>query len=402
MADSRRPMTRIGYVLKVFPRLSQTFILRELLAHQRAGARVDVFSLRAPRDEPVHAEVAQLGLPVIRLHETTLDSARAAWCSADGDGTALDAWLETNRNHDLRTLVLALGLASEVRLRRVEHLHAHFAKLPARVARLTSGLTGVGFSFTAHARDIFHESVDPDDLARNLHCADSVVTVSEFNRRHLASIEPVTPIYTVQNGLGLDGLSYRDPHDRAPRLIAVGRLVEKKGFADLVEAAGLLRDRGVDFDAELIGDGPLEESLRQQIEQRGLGDRLRLVGPRPQAEVIRAVQESACLVAPCVVAADGDRDGLPTVLVEALALGTPAVSTPVTGIPELIRNEETGLLVPEHSPDALADALERLLTDADLRRRLARAGRELIECEYDVRKTSDRLRTIFETARESG
>jgi glycosyltransferase involved in cell wall biosynthesis len=181
-------------------------------------------------------------------------------------------------------------------------------------------------------------------------------------------------------------------------VVAVGRLVEKKGFAVLVEAASLLAARGVAFQVDLIGEGEQEQSLREQIHALHLESRVRMLGPRPQAETVCAIAEAAAFAAPCVVSGDGDRDGLPTVLLEAMALGTPCVSTGVTGIPEVVRPGETGLLVPQHDPKALADALERLLADASLRIALATRARCRIEQDFDARENGARLRRLIADA----
>src|SRR5437773_1032669 len=189
--------------------------------------------------------------------------------------------------------------------------------------------------------------------------------------------------------------------ERAPSIVAVGRLVEKKGFADLVEACALLQGRGAAFQCDIVGTGPLEPALAALILERQLQDHVRLVGPRPRSEVVALMRGAAVFAAPCVVGADGDRDGLPTVLVEAMALGTPCVSTDVTGIPELLA-DDCGIIVPQHDPANLAAALERLLSDSALRVRLATRARQRVESDFDIRCTAARLRTIFsEVARPS-
>jgi glycosyltransferase involved in cell wall biosynthesis len=180
--------------------------------------------------------------------------------------------------------------------------------------------------------------------------------------------------------------------------VAVGRLVEKKGFADLIEACSLLRDRGVEVRCRIVGIGEQEPELRAAIEHLGLGNRVELPGPRPQGDLIKAVGRAAVFAAPCVVGGDGNRDGLPTVLLEAMALGTPCVSTDVTGIPEVLRDGETGLMVPQRDPAALADAIERLLADPELRVRLAGRARRLVEAEFDVRRNAALLRETFKAA----
>ena len=178
--------------------------------------------------------------------------------------------------------------------------------------------------------------------------------------------------------------------------------MEKKGFNVLVTACAELNKRGVDFECDIAGTGEHEAALREQITTLNLGQRVRLLGPLPQREIISLVQGSAALAAPCVVGADGNRDGLPTVLLEAMALGTPCVSTDVTGIPEVVRHEQTGLLVPQQDAAALADALQRLLQNAALRVQLATAARQLIEAEFDITRNTARQRHIFDACVAGG
>jgi glycosyltransferase involved in cell wall biosynthesis len=209
-------------------------------------------------------------------------------------------------------------------------------------------------------------------------------------------------VQRIYNGLNLDRFSYKPPQDRPARIVAVGRLIEKKGFADLVEACAILASKGRPCSCRIIGAGELKAKLQARIDRLGLQDRVELTGPRPQNEVIVEMQNAAVLAAPCIVAGDGDRDGLPTVFAEAMALGTPCVSTDVTGIPEVVRDGETGLLVPQNDPAGLAAAIERLLADSALRVQLATRARRLIEAEFDIHRNAARLRAIFQTASRGG
>jgi glycosyltransferase involved in cell wall biosynthesis len=205
----------------------------------------------------------------------------------------------------------------------------------------------------------------------------------------------VTRIY---NGLDLARFAHAAPDRGATEVLAVGRLIEKKGFHILIEAIRLLREAGRGVACRIVGDGDEAGPLAAQIAANGLGDLVRLDGPKPQAEVMRAMRAAAVLACPCIVGRDGNRDGLPTVLLEAMALGTPCVATDVTGIPELVRDGETGLCVPEGDPVALAGALARMLDDPALRLRLSRAGRALIEQEFDIQLNAARLRAVFAQA----
>jgi glycosyltransferase involved in cell wall biosynthesis len=288
---------------------------------------------------------------------------------------------------------LALRSASDG----LTHFHAHFATDAAAVARLASRITEIPYTVTAHAKDIFHESVDRDVLFDRLGDARHVVTVSNYNVGFLDAafgnrLNNVTRIY---NGMDLEQFTYLDPEERPPTILGVGRLVEKKGFDYLIEAAGLLKSQGIRFDCRILGHGELHDQLQTLIDKTGVGDVVRLEGPRPSADVIKALNGASVLAAPCVVGSDGNRDGLPTVLLEAMAVGTPCVSTDVTGIPEVIIDGSTGLQVPQHDAEALARALTLLVHDGSLRSRLAREARGLIEREFDIRKNTSRIRELF-------
>ncbi|OLC07093.1 MAG: colanic acid biosynthesis glycosyltransferase WcaL [Gemmatimonadetes bacterium 13_1_40CM_70_11] len=394
--------TRVGYVVKRYPRYSETFIVGEIAAHEAAGLEVEIFSLFPPNDSHFQDAIARVRAPVHYLPSQGV-KAVDLWGSLEDAAAVLPGFwgeLEAARGEDALLVHQAAALACEVQRRAIRHLHAHFASAAATVTRLASRFARVPYTFTAHAKDIFHESVRPDDLRRKLGDAAATITVSDYNRDYLTLTYGPTAarVDRVYNGVDLEQFPYESPERRPPRIASVGRLVEKKGLADLVEACDMLRHRVRAFHCEIIGTGPLELALRALIQRRGLEEHVRLLGPRPRSEVIELIRSAAVLAAPCVIGSDGDRDGLPTVLVEAMALGTPCVSTDVTGIPELLQSGESGLVVPQHDLRALAAALERLLTDPGLRVRLAARARRRVEAEFDVRRTAARLRAIFHQA----
>jgi colanic acid/amylovoran biosynthesis glycosyltransferase len=393
------PANRVGYVLKRYPRFSETFVVNEILAHEAAGLGIEIFSLRPPDDTHFQDGISRVRAPVTYLPVYGL-KAEALWSAVQEAAEVLPGvWsaLEAARGEDVRDVYQALLLARIVRLRGISHLHAHFASVATTVTRLAARFAEVPYTFTAHAKDIFHESVQPDDLRRKLEDASAVVTVSDYNEAHLraefgAAAGRVQRIY---NGLDTSRFPFTIPRRRRTVIVGVGRLVEKKGFDDLVSACAILASRGVDFECRIIGTGDMESALRAQIESLGLGSRVRLLGPQPQSEVIAEVGSAALFAAPCVLGSDGNRDGLPTVLLEAMALGTPCVSTDVTGIPEALHDGETGLMVTQHDPEALAGAMERLLGDPELRVRLAIRARQLIEAEFSVHRNAARVRALF-------
>lgn len=382
---------RVGYVTKMFPRFSETFVLTELLQLERLGYEVEIFSLRPPADGRFHAKLADLRAPVTYLTSSGIRAADlwsefAATDELDELGE-LGPHLDELLRLDYRSALQAVQLARHCRRLGLTHLHAHFASAGTTVARVAARIAGISYGFTAHAKDIYCE-VDQDDLRRKLRDAVDVVTVSDFNRDYLTSEfgADADRVRRVYNGLDLDAFEFSDPSERSATIAAVGRLVEKKGFDVLLDALALLLADGHQVDLVLIGSGVLEGALRAQAERLGLADRVTMLGGLPQHRVAEVVANAAVFAAPCVVGEDGNRDGLPTVLLEAMALGTPCVATPVTGIPEIIEHEVTGLLVPERDPRALADALNRLLDDPVLRSGLAKAARDLVETEFDARR----------------
>jgi len=387
---------RIGYVLKVYPRYSETFILNELLAHERAGAELEIFSLRPPGDGRFHEAVGQVRAAVTYvprpgtgpdglwpLMQSVIRELPGGWAS-----------LAQPAGADSRDVFQGLWLALEARRRGITHLHAHFANAAGRVARLAARMAGLTYSVTAHAKDIFHEEVDPASLRAVLEDAATAITVSRFNVGHLRALAPAARVELVHNGLELDRYPFVPPAERPPRVLAVGRLVEKKGFGDLIEACAMLAADGRAIPCDIIGAGDERAALEARIAEHNLQGHVRLLGQRTQEEVRDAMTRAAVLAVPCVVGRDGNRDGLPTVLLEAMAVGTTCVSTPVTGIPEVLEHEKTGLLVGERDPVGLAAALARLVDDPALRVRTAEAARARIEADFDVDASAARLRGL--------
>lgn len=390
---------RVGYVVKRYPRYSETFIVNEILAHEAAGLDVEIFSLLPPVDTHFQDTLARVRAPVTYLDGDGMRDTKLWAELVQVSQVCPNLWssLAAARNDVAREVLHAARLARLVRERAITHLHAHFATGPTTVARLASRFAEVPYTFTAHAKDIFHESVNEDDVRRKLNDAAGVVTVSDFNVAHFEQHfgEVARRVRRIYNGLDLERFPYHEPARRPRHVVAVGRLVEKKGFDVLVDACAVLARRGCQFSCDIVGAGEQEAALRQQIGNAQLENHVRLVGPRPQQELVLRMRDASVMAAPSVVGADGNADGLPTVLLEAMAMGTPCVSTNVTGIPEVVRHGRTGLIVPQRDAAALADAIERLLDDADLRVQLASEGRSLIETEFDIQRNAARQRALF-------
>ena len=391
---------KIAYVLKVYPRFSQTFVMNEILAHEAAGVNMEIISMRLSDDVRFHESLARVRSKVIQIPKP---SGKAAGLLDQLHRTAErfpSVWEVVADNPKVipSDLQQALALACLVQERGIGHMHAHFGTIATTTSRLAAKIAGISYSFTAHAKDIYHESVDPEVLNSKLADAAGVITVSDYNIRYLRDTYGAAAdrVIHIDNGLPLDEFPFREPTNRPPLIFAVGRLVEKKGFTDLISACGLLRDRGQSFQCEIAGGGELERELQAQILELALQDHVTMLGPQPQGVIRQKLHHAAVLAAPCVVAANNDRDGLPTILLEAMAMGAPCVSTDVTGIPEVLKHEQTGLAVPQHDPAGLATACERLLQDTDLAVRIARNARQQIEERFDIVKNAGRIRHLIE------
>ena len=405
---------RVGYVVKRYPRYSETFVVNEILAHEKAGLNIDIFALRPPCDTHFQNCISQVraGVTYIRkpIQGRDSDSLNSLSPTADSyfwaelqelSKLVPDFWskLSMAQGEAASTVYQAAWLAREVKLRGITHLHAHFGSVATSVTRLSSHFADVPYTFTTHAKDIFHESVDIDDMRQKFRDASTVVTVSNYNQQYLQQTygKVADKVQRIYNGLDLSQLHYQSPQDRPHKILSVGRLVEKKGTSVLIDACSLLKHWGCDFHCQIVGTGNLETELKQQIEILKLHDCVEIIGPRPQNEVFKLIQESAIFAAPYIIGKDGNRDGLPTVLLEAMALGTPCIGTDVTGIPEMIKHEETGLIIPQHDSEALAMALRTLLTSENMRIELAENARKLMETEFNIEQNAATLRKLFES-----
>jgi len=395
---------RVAYVLKRYPRYSETFIVSEILAHERAGLSVEIFALRPPIDTHFQDAISRVKASVTYLPCSGI-KAVDFWTGFEETSEVLPNFfplLEGALGEQPIDVFQAAVLAREIVLRGITHVHAHFATSATSVARLAARFAGIPYTFTAHAKDIFHESVSQKDLFRKLVEAKAIITISDFNLRFLKETYGIAAarVERIYNGLELDQLRYKSPASRRPQIVSVGRLVEKKGFNVLLGACAMLKARKVDFSCTIVGTGSLEAELRSQIGELNLNSTVQLLGPRPQREVFEFVQNASVFAAPCLVAADGNRDGLPTVLLEAMALGTPCVSTDVCGIPEIVIDGKTGLTVRQHEECDLASALERLLLSPSFREELATNARLLIEKDFDVEINAARQRELFLRSKE--
>jgi glycosyltransferase involved in cell wall biosynthesis len=408
---------RVGYVLKRFPRLSETFILNEILELERQGVEVSVFSLLRPPAEARHKLLDKL-----RANVTYLPGRKAlkgwefyqAFADKPDEASAPLVCLESmglpgaplfpgKAPKDIwRLLFQASVLQYHVEALGLQHLHAHFGSDATTVALLAGQLAATPFSYTAHARDIYHTYVDllSDNAMRRLKMEQAafVATVSDYNKCYLDRLvlPAVRPrIHRLYNGIDLSLFRPREEEREEALFVGVGRLVEKKGFSGLVEACRRLKAEGRSFRCVIVGEGPERESLEAAIEAAHLGDSLELAGAKPQEDLLGIIARATAVVLPCVVTPSGDRDGLPTVLLEALALGIPCVTTRVSGNPEIVDEGETGFIVDPGEAPELAAAMARFLDDPDLSRSMAGACRRKAERDFDLKANVAKLKTLF-------
>jgi len=407
----------LGMILKGFPRISETFISNEILLLERRGFDIRLLSMRQPRETFSHRSVKSIRAQVDYLPETILghlgtllkhnllQAARKPRVYGAAFKTALRRFSRTRRSATFKHLLQAGYVVNRLLPERpVAHLHAHFAHSPTSVAMFTARLAGLPFSFTAHAKDIY--TSDPRQLAEKIDSAKFVVTCTEYNRRYLRRLAPAsrTPIYRVYHGIDLRLFNGRSEPKTAPappyEILTVSRLTPKKGLPTVINALRRLKAAGIPFRYTLIGDGDQRREILALIENAGLAEAVRWLGTRPHDTVVDAFARADLSVLGCEVAANGDRDGIPNVIPESMAMGVPVVATSVSAIPEIVRDGTTGLLVPPKAPEKMAAAIRRLLTDADLRGRVITNGRRMAAENFDNRKLIGLLAEIFR--RETG
>ncbi|HEX6287606.1 MAG TPA: glycosyltransferase [Herpetosiphonaceae bacterium] len=386
-----------------FPTISETFILYEILELERLGLHVEVFPLIQEHDHVQHPEARAV---IERVHYSpflSVDVLRAQWHWLRRRPAAyLRAWKAALRGNLgswsflLRALVVvpqAALFARQMQDLGVEHIHAHWATHPALAAYVIRRLTGIPYSITAHAHDIYEEQAMLEEKLRQ---ASFVVTISDYNRRFLQELygpEIADKIAVIR--CGVDPAVFQPapakPDQRPFTIICVASLRDYKGHPYLIEACAQLKAQGIQFRCLLVGEGQDRPQIAAQIARLGLSDWITLLGHQPRQRVSKLVADADVMVLPSVTTRTGKKEGIPVALMEALATEKPVIATAISGIPELIEDGRTGLLVPERDTPSLAQAIRRLYDDPELRRQLGAAGRAKVLQEFNLQQNTAAL-----------
>ncbi len=400
---------KVGYLAQVFPHLTMTFVYREVLALRAAGLAVPTFSTW----RPAPAELSEETKPLVKDTFYIFPLNWPQFVLSHGHylltrphrylGVLLFYLMREHKTlkNRLRTFLhfcQAVYLAREVERQQIDHLHVHFALNATTLAMVVARLTGKTFSFTAHANDIF---ANPILLPEKIKEARFIVAISEYNIRFMYNLVPSQEILDKMHLVhcGIDVQKFVPPTQRpsqdCPLILGVGRLVEKKGYPYLIKACKILVERGYNFRCLILGGGPQEARLKQMVQAYNLAETVSLEGIVFQERLKDYLDQAAVFVLPCIVGSDQDMDGIPNTLMEAMAMEIPTISTHISGIPELIEDGQTGLLVPPQDEVVLAEAIVRMLEDQELRQALGRAGRAKVAAEFEIAQNAHRLLCIF-------
>lgn len=386
---------KLGYLFERFPAFTQTFCARELAELYRQGTAPPVYSIRRPTGARP-ANIPLENIPIYYLPDT--NSLEFKIRTKLVSSRLKEIWSGSGDFRDKGRFREAAYLGQRLEKAKVSHVHVHFAGLASRTAWWLKRLFGITYSFTGHANDIFcpkpDQRVGLGELVRE---ASFVVVVSDFGANWLRRDFPDSAhkIHRVYNGLDLSVFKPAVPGAGPMRLLSIGRLIEKKGFIFLIEACRLLRSSGIPFVCQIVGEGPEHGRLDGLIREYDLSDLVQLTGPLPQTEIVEIFAQSSIFVFPAIHDSSGDSDNLPTVLIEAMASRLPIVATGVAGIPEIVQDNENGIIVPEKDPARLADAIQMMAFDGALLQRFGKASRQIAEEKFALSNTVGQLKRLF-------
>ena len=409
MAANNRPA--LGMILKGYPRISETFISNEILLLEQYGFPIHLFSMRRPRESFSHKSVNEiqaevdylpesllLPLPRFLYHNLQLAKKRPRIYTR-AFNTALRRFSRTRKIATIKHLFQAGYLVHRLLPHRhIVHLHAHFAHSPASVAMFASQLSGLPFSFTAHAKDIY--TSNQEQLTEKLLLARFVVTCTEYNRQYLMRLPSsgAVPIYRIYHGINIalfSGSAGKIEPTTPYRVLTVARLTRKKGLPTVFRALRILSDQGVPIQHTLIGDGEDRKHILSMIRKLKLEKVTKWLGTQPHHVVLDHYRQADLFVLGCEVAPNGDRDGIPNVVLESMAMGVPVVTTQISAIPEVIEHGKTGLLVPPGRPEEMAGAMKRLLTDIDLRKQVIITANHRVNQDFDNKSLIHNLAAVY-------
>ncbi len=400
----------IAYMMSRFPKITETFILTEMIAVEAEGIDVEVYPLLREDTSVIHAEAQPyvdrahfepfMSFGIFKANMAAILRQPLAYLSTFFGAV----WgVRSSRNFVIGTLGIfpkAVKMALDMQRDDVTHIHAHFANHPAMAAMIIHRLTGIPYSFTGHGSDLH---VDQTYLSEKLHRAAFAVTISRYNVDFMCEHAGEWARHKIKMiHCGIDTAMFQPApsQDTAQpfTILMVAALREVKGHSVLMAACEHLKEKGLDFRCHLIGDGELRKDIQTYIDARGLTGQVSLLGPQPRDVVATAMKEADVIVLPSIMGSRGDREGIPVVLMEAMATGKPVVSTQQSGIPELVEDGVSGFLCPAGDAEALAEALITLAEDAELRNTMGKAGRSYVEQHFNIRETSRQMAQVLKEA----
>ncbi len=390
----------ILYCLGEFPKLSESFVLNEIYELVRHGHKVAICSWRQPESDIVHEEFDKLDIPIEYVSTPT---ARDVTEVASTKLLHPRVLKETFYRAPLKNHAANLYRAKQV-IDFVEsldwgpdHVHSHFATLSKFAGKYAASYFDIPFTVTTHAVDIYREPVEEYTSAL-LRGTTRIVTISEYNRQYLQQeFDPDVPIDIVRAGIRPEKFS-PTAGTHPSRILTVSRMVEKKGLSYALDAVGIVSREIPNLEYHIVGSGELESNLVRKVEALGLEDTVSFLDNVSDQRLITELDEARCFLLPCVIASSGDRDGIPVVLMEAMAMKTPVVSTTVSGIPELVDHEQNGLLTEPRNEQATADAIMRLLDDASDWDAYAKQAREKVAQKFNIETEANKLEATFRAA----
>ena len=416
MKNISRPA--LGYILKGYPRISETFISNEILQLEQLGFRIVIFPMRQPRESFSHESVKRIKASVhylptylLRdLHRLLPPNILLALFSPRRYGRAvalaLKRFARTGKPATFKHLFQAGYMVFNYLMKsdKVDHLHGHFAHSPTSVTMFASLLSGIPYSFTAHAKDIYTSK--KEQLREKINRAEFVATCTKYNATYLREVagSSTTPVHCIYHGIDTSLFHAKGARVNCTppyALLTVARLTEKKGLPSIYRALAEIKKRDIKFTHTLIGDGDDRMKITRLIEELDLKENCRWLGTQTHEQVLEYFRSSDLFLLGCRIAANGDRDGIPNVLVESLAMGVPAISTDVSAIPELVINQQTGLVVPPDDWQNMAEAILLLLSDQELRQKIIIQGQRMVRENFDNTVLSRQLADLFITHHSS-